>query len=178
MDRTLRLLAEIAAVRGALLAQVEALDLAVAHRRSSEGAWSVSEIVEHLVLAEEYGIRGLWDAATREAADRMPPPSPEFARRSIDEIMALAPERVEAPTAVVPQNGGRPLGFWLARLRSHEQVLRELTQAMEAVGLEHIGLSHHVAGPLNGVQRLQFFRWHLQRHLKQIQRSLNAAATA
>ena len=53
-------------------------------------------------------------------------------------------------------------------------VIEELAAGMEAVGLEGIVMPHHIVGPLNGLQRLQFFGWHLKRHRAQLERTLGA----
>jgi hypothetical protein len=72
----------------------------------------------------------------------------------------------------VPTRNGRPTDYWVARLRSNSQLLAELGRAMAAVGPRGVVLPHFIAGPLDGIQRLQFFRWHLERHLGQIEQTI------
>ena len=163
----------IAAARREVLARVEALSAEAVVRRPPGGGWSVAEIVEHLVRAEEYGMRGLW-ASLPNSGDGPRPLDAGLASRSIDEIFRDLPARVDAPPGVLPQDGGQPAGYWVARLRSHQAMIAELARVMEEVGLDRVIYPHYIAGPLDGHQRLQFFRWHLQRHLMQIGRTVAA----
>ena len=144
-------------------------------RRPTPDAWSPAEIVEHLVRAEDFGILGLWraiEALDDDEATHGPSPTAELAGRTIDEIFSNLPSRVDAPEAVVPIREGRPAAYWIGRLRAHQASIVELASAMEAVGPGRIELPHFVAGPLDGRQRLQFFRWHLERHLGQLRRTV------
>ncbi|MEK9811273.1 MAG: DinB family protein, partial [Candidatus Nanopelagicales bacterium] len=138
---------------------------------STGGGWSVAEIVEHLVRAEDYGILGLWSSFPDPESKGIPLDA-ALASRSIDEIFRETPARVDAPPAVEPRAGGRPVAYWVARLRSHDAVIAELAEAMEGVGFSQVVYPHHIVGPLDGAQRLQFFRWHLERHLAQIERTV------
>ena len=167
------LLADIARVRREVLSRIESMAPETVMRAPAGDAWSVAEITEHLVRAEDYGIIGLWSAIP--TADESPTPLPEeLASRTIDEVFLDLPDRVDAPPPVEPKSGGRPVAYWVARLRSHEALIEELAGAMQVAGLDRVIYPHHIAGPLNGAQRLQFFRWHLERHLAQIDRTIAA----
>ncbi|MBT8335005.1 MAG: DinB family protein [Gemmatimonadetes bacterium] len=167
------LLARIATLRSELLSIAETAG-AKATRRPGADAWSPAEIVEHLVRAEDFGILGLWRAV--EAAGESGPAAidPPHDDRTIDEVFADLPDRVDAPEAVIPKRAGRPLGYWSGRLREHQNAIESLAGAIEAVGPDRVVLPHFVAGPLNGWQRLEFFRWHLERHLAQMRRTVGA----
>ena len=54
-----RLLQALDHQRGALLGGLEALDLPALQARPQPGAWSILEILEHVVLAESVILRGL-----------------------------------------------------------------------------------------------------------------------
>jgi hypothetical protein len=166
---------DVEKARSDVLACVSSLDDASLCRRPAVGAWSVAEIIEHLVLAEDFGLRGLWreidrldDDAPAAALD------PAEAARTIDQIFLSLdlPNRVDAPEAVIPAAEGRPPRYWIARLRTNAQMLAALGATLEPVGAERVLLPHFVAGDLDGLQRLQFFRWHFERHLGQIERTI------
>ena len=171
MDEIGRLLHEVEEARSRILDRVASFEAQALHARPDPDAWSVAEVIEHLARAEEYGLRGLWGVVERlDRGDAVQELDPALARRSIAEVFAGAPERIDAPTAVVPSHEGRPAGYWLARLRGNEALLAELGQAIRRVGLGRVVYPHFMAGPLGGRQRLQFFRWHMDRHLGQIDR--------
>lgn len=178
-----RLVSEVEAVRARVLECAASIDESLRVRRPADGAWSVAEIVEHLVLAEDFGMRGLWAAvegARGLAGEGRDGSSAgvelESMGRSIDEVFLSLdlPGRADAPDAVVPERAGRPTPYWAARLRAHGLLLAELARAMTDVGPRAVVMPHFLAGPLDGVQRLQFFRWHLERHLGQMERTIEA----
>lgn len=168
------MLAEIGELRGRVLSHATSRSAEELMHTPEGGGWSVAEIVEHLVLAEDYGIRGLW--AATEAAERgeFAEIAPELAARSVDEVFAGEPPKLDAPGPVVPSSGGRPLGYWRERLRSHQAAIETLAAAMDVVGMEKVVYPHFRVGPLDGVQRIGFFRWHLARHLSQTERTLGS----
>ena len=177
MAASTALLNDIVRVRQELLSRIEDLAPETVMRAPPGGGWSVAEIAEHLVRAEDYGIVGLWSALP-DTDDAPTPLSEELASRTIDEVFFDLPDQVDAPPAVEPEAGGRPFAYWVARLRSHDAVIAELARAMERVGPDRVIYPHHIAGPLDGAQRLQFFRWHLERHVAQVDRTVDAIASA
>jgi DinB superfamily len=172
-EEVLELLRRAEAARSEVFSRLDRLSDEEAHTRPSEGAWSVAEIVEHLTLSEGFGIAGLWRAAAEAAfgggSDPLPP---ELAARSVDEIFSGATRRIVSPEAVVPSSGGTPLGYWVARFRASGVLLAALGEELDRVGMESVIMPHFVAGDLDGRQRMQFFRWHVERHLSQIDRTI------
>jgi hypothetical protein len=62
-----------------------------------------------------------------------------------------------------------PLAFWIMMLRANQGLLRALGQAREGHALDAIHYPHPISGPLDMRQRLEFLRFHLDRHRKQIE---------
>ena len=173
------LLAAIERARDQVLREVSGLNAALIYQRPSPEGWSIAQIIEHLVLSESSGIAGLWRVADVARSGGGPPPlNPTVAARSLDQIFAELPRRVDAPEAVRPEAGGRPVRFWMARLRTHSTLLAALGRELREVGPECVIFPHFVAGPLDGRQRLGFFRWHLERHLDQIRRTREAVSAS
>ena len=166
------LLGEIGTLRLRAIDEVRTCDPRMVGRPPSEDAWSVGEIVEHLVLAEDYGIRGLWGAIEQARAGESRPLSDELAGRALDEIFAGQPAQLDAPPAVVPTSGGAPVDYWLGRFDGHQTAIESIAHAMDAAGPERVIYPHFRVGPLNGPQRMYFFRWHLARHLQQLERTI------
>ena len=169
-DEIEALLEDIERARARVTERVESMDTEVAARRPGEGAWSPAEVVEHLVLAEDFGIRGLWKIVLAVRAGEGPAPvAAVLAARSVEEAFVDVPDRVDAPPPVQPTGKGTAR-YWCERLRANGWLLRRLAAAMAEIGLDRIVMPHFIAGPLDGRQRLQFIRWHLERHLAQIER--------
>ncbi|MEM7415850.1 MAG: DinB family protein [Gemmatimonadota bacterium] len=173
MSEANQILGQIAVVRSRILEVFDTVDEPEQLRPTADGGWSIAEIVEHLVLAEDYGIRGLWGALESARKGESEPLPPEQSGRSIDDVFSGQPERVDAPDAVVPRSGGQPVGYWLDRFRAHQDAIASLAREMEQVGPERVIYPHFRVGALDGIQRLGFFRFHLDRHWRQIGRTLD-----
>jgi hypothetical protein len=163
------LIDEINAARRRVLAAVDGVTPEQERLRQRPGEWSVSQVVEHLVLAEQGGIHGMWSAAhaVRNGAERWAEELPHQGR-AIEEIIALTwREREDAPPAAEPQIDG-PLAFCVAELEACQYLLASLGTALHGLNLEEIIYPHFLMGPLDAHQRLQFLRWHLDHHREQI----------
>ena len=74
-----------------------------------------------------------------------------------------------APGIATPHIGG-PLEVWISSLRSLRVGSRRPRQKLDGLDLEAIVFPHFLSGPLDGRQRLEFLRFHMERHLAQIRR--------
>ncbi len=74
----------------------------------------------------------------------------------------------QVPEIAKPRWGG-PVQFWISALDACQLMLEALTKEMEGVDPEKIIHPHVLSGPLNALQRLEFLRFHLQRHQRQIE---------
>lgn len=156
--------------RRALLERIEALPAATLDARPEEG-WSILEIVEHLVLAEEevYGdLSG--DPATRAR-------SRSFRHRlAYLLVMGILLGPIPVP---VPSDGMKPTGrATLAELRERWDGLHARLLAFVA-GLDRRSRAlavfrHPIAGPMTPMQTVRMAGVHLARHERQIRRRLEA----
>lgn len=138
--------------------------------KPSPDDWSIVESVEHLYLAELSGLTKIWSAARQvRAGVSWTGPRPNHGK-SIEEVVALTwkPKEI-APGIATPHIGG-PLEAWLSSLRSLSFVLADLAEELDGLDLEAIVFPHYLSGPLDGRQRLEFLRFHMQRHTEQIRR--------
>jgi len=173
MQTALALIAEVGEARRKLLATVANLTPAEASFKPAPEEWSPLENVEHLVLAEFSGVSKIW-----QAADRFREGAPVFTGEhtnqglSIDEVVARTwkPKEI-APPIATPHIGG-PLGYWISSFQSCQSVLKELGKALEGLNLEQVIFPHFLSGPLDARQRLEFLRFHINRHAAQIERLL------
>lgn len=181
MSNIQHLIAAVEEARASYLIEVASAGPEYEQWKPTPTSWSLTEITEHLVWAEQGGILMMWKAlqAHQQGLDW------EGERinqsLSIEEIVARTwrheegRPKEEAPASAVPRLGG-PLAFWCAALDSCRPLLGALGEKLEGipdVELERIIYPHVIMGPLNLVQRLEFLRFHLDHHKKQIVRNLS-----
>lgn len=138
--------------------------------KPSPDEWSIVEIVEHLYLAEVSGLTKIWAAARQVRAGVAWSDARPHHGKSIEDVVATTWKPKElAPGIATPHIGG-PLEAWISSLRSLRAVLADLATELEGLDLEAIVFPHYLSGPLDGRQRLEFLRFHMERHLEQIRR--------
>jgi len=79
-----------------------------------------------------------------------------------------------APEPARPTWGG-PLAYWAERLRACRAMVQALAPVLEGLDLERVIHPHPISGPLDARQRLQFLRFHMDRHRDQVARVRAAA---
>jgi hypothetical protein len=156
--------------RDAVIGAVRNLRPDQATFKPSPDEWSIVENIEHLYLAELSGLTKIWAAARQvRAGVDWTDPRPNHGR-SIEDVVATTwkPKEV-APGIATPHIGG-PLEAWISSLQSLRGVLADLAKELDGLDLERIVFPHYLSGPLDGRQRLEFLRFHMERHLEQIRR--------
>ena len=174
------LIADVAAARRRVIAAVAGVTAAQEAFRPGPEAWSIPQVVEHLVLATQGGINLIWRAAEGVRRGR-PVWRGDAVHRgaAIEEVIARTWELTEpgpltwktaaqAPESAVPRTGG-PLAYWAACLAATQPVLDHLPAVLAGLDLQAVVYPHVLSGPLDARQRLEFLRWHLDHHLQQIQ---------
>lgn len=164
------LLQSVENARTAFITEASGLTHAQASYQPDPTSWSIVEIVEHIVRAEQSGISGLWKAF--DGLQRGEPVwegDPIHHGLSVEEIVdkTWQPKEVVPPIAA-PQWGGS-IAFWLAMLKAQRSMLADLGQALAGHDLKRIVYPHPISGPMDAKQRLEFLRFHLERHQAQIQ---------
>lgn len=138
--------------------------------KPSPEEWSVVENIEHLYLAEISGLTKIWAAASQVRAGQNWQGDRPNHGKPIETVVETTwkPKEV-APGIATPHIGG-PLPAWISSFRSLRSVLADLAKELEGMDLEDIVFPHYLSGPLDGRQRLEFLRYHMERHLEQIRR--------
>jgi hypothetical protein len=162
---------EVSAARSRVLDQVQGLSERQAAFRVDQGSWSINEILEHLVLAECSGVTKIW-----AAADGVRSGNPAWTGEhtnsglSIDEVIARTwKEKEVAPPIATPHIGG-PVAYWIASFNSAQTLLQAMGNALVGMDLGTIIYPHFLSGPLDARQRIDFLRFHMDRHSYQIER--------
>lgn len=168
MSTAADLVGSVEAARDRLLERVGALSELQAAFRPGAGQWNVLEIVEHLYLAELSGISKIWAAlADLRAGRAWSEARPNHGLRIEAVVAATWKPKEVAPSIATPHIGG-PLSFWMSATRSLTNVLADLGADLEDIRLEQVVFPHYLSGPLDGRQRLEFLRFHIERHMEQI----------
>jgi hypothetical protein len=165
-----RLIHEVENARTHFLNAVAALTPEQAHFRPGPEVWSVVDNTEHIVRAEWGGINAMWRAVhaagTDEPASHSDPP---HRGKSIEQIISETwREKEQVPPVAAPSWGG-PLAFWTAALEANGRILKALGEVLERHDLEAFHYPHPISGPLDMRQRLEFLRFHLDRHRNQVE---------
>lgn len=151
--------------RYALLADAAALEAAMLGRRPTPDAWSVLEIVEHLVRAERWVFHDL------RPLDEIPERTPWFKQRLRRRIvMAVLGSRfrVAVPESTMHPTGSRSLEECRADWDTNQRWLRGIIAQLGPRGLHRHVLRHPVAGPLTVEQGVRMGQVHLERHWRQL----------
>jgi hypothetical protein len=132
----------------------------------SDVGFSVS--VDHVCRLAWAAVDGL--RAGRAWAEALP----NRGKRIEDVVATTWKPKEVAPPIATPHIGG-PLEFWLSATRSLSDILADLGAQLEGVNLEEVVFPHYLSGTLDGRQRLEFLRFHIDRHLGQIGRVRTSA---
>jgi len=152
--------------RGAFLATVSRADERQRKFRSSPGSWSMLEVTEHLVLAEEKSVLGMEKAA---------PPSPRVSpiahvRMTLVRLFLKTGFRVKVPTKRVLPTGTVPLGELEARwLEARRHLKRQLDRISDAdAGVARF--LHPIGGWVSAAEGVAFLAGHIDHHARQVRR--------
>jgi hypothetical protein len=173
-----QLLEQVREARAKVLDEVVGLSAEDGARKLDDSSWSIQEILEHLVLAERGGFDLICTAARRfRSGDPVWSGTSENAGLPIETVIARTwREREEAPDSATPA-GSWDVGIWASHLRNCDDLLSDLPPILIDLPLSEVIYPHFLCGPLNATQRLEFLRFHLDRHLLQIQRTKQALST-
>ena len=145
--------------------------------RDAPERWCVAEVVEHVALVEKQMGRLVGLLLAKAEADGAPPPTAaDGPLVALDEVAERARrEKYQSPEMAVPR-GGASVADSLAHLRESRAALTALRPRVEAVGAATHAYPHPAFGPLNLYQWLAFVALHEDRHRRQIEQLLAAAA--
>ncbi|MEL6971303.1 MAG: DinB family protein [Bacteroidota bacterium] len=169
------LLTRIAQSRANYLTTIQHLTDEQARWKPAAAEWSILQITEHLVWAEQIGVCGMLNAinALKAGQPIWTGQSPN-AGLSIEEVIAQTWQpKEQVPTVAEPRWGGT-LQYWMIALANAQHMLTELVKTANSVDLCSAIYPHPISGPLDVIQRLEFLSFHIDRHLLQAQRVMDS----
>lgn len=153
--------------RSGLLDGLEALDTPVLRAKPRPGAWSILEILEHVVVAEAVILLGLPSRAELVA-------QPRSLGHRLKHLAVLLVLKLRIPVRVPSRRmlptGQRSLAELRATWDGHVRWLRAFVEEAEEDAYDQAFFTHPVAGPITLAQALRMDLLHLQTHRKQIAR--------
>lgn len=163
------LLRAISVARQNYLEKVNQLTEQQAQWKPSPDVWNAVQITEHLFWAEQGGILSIWKALQAKSEGKVVWEGERIhAGKTMETIIEQTwKEKEEVPVVAAPRLGG-PIAYWKAMLLSLEQVLTELEKELLEDDLATMTPPHPISGPFDIHQRLEFIRFHLERHLGQL----------
>ena len=165
-----QLIQDVEQARQQFLTSVTNLTFVQVPFKPEPDAWSILAITEHIVRAEQSGVMRMWKAL--DGIRRNEPVwlgEPVHRGLSIEEVVARTWQPKEKVPDIAAPIWGGSLSYWIAMLKAQRVLLRELAAALEGYDVETTLFPHPISGPLDVRQRLEFLRFHLDRHRAQVE---------
>lgn len=130
--------------------------------------WNIIEITEHLFWAEQGAIVGMWKTLHAIRDGNMIRTYASIHKdMSIEKIIDITWQPKEKVPAVAAPRLGGPLPFWKLSLHSMQDALGAFSQDLKEDELRLQAHPHPISGALDFQQRLEFLRFHINRHNEQ-----------
>ena len=158
--------------REKLLQRLDTLESEVLSFKAGPDKWSIVEVVEHLVIAEE----GLIDQLTAEV--HSPPLDIESRSAKRYQTVIKVMERdieVDVPHESLEPQGRTTLDDLLSQWENIRNKLTELLADFKEENKDDMVFRHPFAGPLDIMETLHFFDVHYDNHMRQIDRIIPQA---
>jgi len=173
-DHVTQLIAEIGAARNAFATLAGNINEADANFKPCNDEWSIIDITEHLFWAEQGALYGMWKIlyAIRNGTAARTFES-DHKDWSVEKLIAETwKEKEIVPASAAPRLGGT-LAFWKSSLLSLQPVLEDLGNDLQDDELRLQAHPHPISGAMDFQQRLEFLRFHIQRHQGQAESILH-----
>lgn len=170
MSELRQLILDVKTARTRYLNEVYGLSQDLSLYKPEDTSWSILDVTEHLVHAEDVGVLGIWKAYFAfSLGNSLWNGDLVHSGSSIEQVVedTWQPKEV-APDIAAPRIGG-VLAYWVSALESRQSILEALEEQLEGIQLEDIVYPHPISGPLDARQRIQFLRFHIDRHREQVE---------
>lgn len=169
MNQVQKLVKDVSIARSRYLEQLAGILEAQARWKPNSEVWNIIENTEHLYWAEQGGILGMWKTlhAIREGEMIR---TYEFSHKdlSIEQVVEKTWQPLEQVPAVASPRLGGSLSFWKTSLLNMQNVLEAFAQDLQENELRLQAQHHPISGALDFHQRLEFLRFHIDRHRGQV----------
>lgn len=169
MNQVQKLVKDVSIARSRYLDQIADLSEFQARWKPNSEVWNIIENTEHLYWAEQGGILGMWKTlhAIREGEMIR---TYEFNNKdlTIEQVVEKTWQPLEQVPAVAAPRLGGSLSFWKTSFLNMQNVLEAFAQDLQENELRLQAQHHPISGALDFHQRLEFLRFHIDRHRGQV----------
>jgi hypothetical protein len=175
MNSVQKLIEDVLTARTLFLDKIANITEVQARWKPNPEEWNITEIVEHLFWAEQGGTFGMWKTlhAIREG-NMIRTYESIHKGMPIEQIIKMTWQPKEKVPAVAAPRLGGPLSFWKTSLNSLQEVLSAFGQDLKEDELRLQAHPHPISGALDFQQRIEFLRFHINRHQEQVSQLLKA----
>jgi hypothetical protein len=168
MNKVSVLINEVAQVRNGYISLLATVGEKGSHYKPTPDAWSLVDMTEHLYWAEQGAILGMWKTLYAIRAGTMALTFESIHKGlSVEAIIDRTwKHKEQVPAVAAPRMGGN-LIFWKFALFSLQSVLEEFGRDLKEEELRLQAHPHPISGPMDFQQRLEFLRFHIERHHRQ-----------
>ncbi|WP_336517961.1 DinB family protein [Pollutibacter soli] len=169
MSNIAQLVSDIANARYAFIQQIRNIPQEKAQWKPDAETWSVVDNTEHLFWAEHGAIAGMWKTLHAiRSGEREREYESVHKNLPVEEIIALTWQPKEkVPPVAAPRFGG-PLNFWILSFEGLQKLLEVFASDLKDDELRLLAHPHPISGPMDFHQRLEFLRFHIDRHFGQV----------
>jgi len=174
MNTVQNLINDVWSARSLYLERIANITEVQGHWKPDPDVWSITDITEHLFWAEQGGIVGMWKTlhAIRHG-EVMQTYDSIHKDMPIEQVIDLTwKSKEKVPSVAAPRFGG-PLSFWKLSLNSLQQLLGAFGQDLKEDELRLQAHPHPISGALDFHQRIEFLRFHINRHKDQVSQLLS-----
>ena len=168
MKQVQKLVTAIDLSRNRYLKLISTLSEDQAHRKPTLDKWNAVEITEHLFWAEQGALLGMWKTLYAQRNGQHPELKAIHEGLTIEEVVARTWQPKEIVPAVAAPRMGGTLIFWSLSLEGLQFILNSLSNELSDDDLLILAHPHPISGVLNFRQRLEFLRFHIDRHYDQV----------
>lgn len=178
MNQVQKLIQEVSAARSRYLNEISNISEIQARWKPNTEVWNINENTEHLYWAEQGGILGMWKTLHAIRAGEMLQTF-EFNHKemTIEEIVELTWQPQELVPAVAAPRLGGSLSFWRTSFMNMQNVLDAFAQDLQENELRLQAQHHPISGALDFHQRLEFLRFHIDRHCGQVSQLISSMSS-
>jgi len=156
---------------GKLLQHLNSLTDDVLHFKAQADKWSIVEVIEHLVMAEENMLAQLTDATSAPTLD----PQDRSAKNYHIVIKVMTRDiPVDVPDESMEPHGQISLAELLVRWDDTRKKTRAYISVIDSEKAGDLVYRHPFAGPLDMAETLRFIDVHFDNHMRHIDRIIAA----
>ncbi len=169
MTQVQLLIDSISKARAEYLSEVSSLSPDQISHKVSDDVWNAVEITEHLYWAEQNGLVAIYKTIqAKEQGKSVWEGEPVNKGLLIEVIIDRTWKTKEiVPASAAPRIGG-PIDLWTNYLKSLDVPLHGLVNKLTDEDLDIMTFPHPISGPFDIRQRLEFLRFHIDRHRSQV----------